>query len=283
MTRTHDGDGAFLPTTFRENPLISGENGIPASARTLHFVCRPSGHQVINMNNFHTGKSVLIVGRRLRSMTAVVESLYWAGVELLFADDADEATRMAAKDRPSLVLCYTDLPDVSAEDLCRAFRATKNLSRTNIILIGARRQGVLGVIEAFNAGADDYLLEDSNTETVIAKMFWMLRKSDEEDAKLRQLESLRRRQLQTLEIVRDTTAVFSSCVPEMGRDSLPCADERVELGLSMIAGLANILEQQIKTADAYFENSIAVAARDHRPAVDRDCVITEDAELSLAA
>lgn len=82
-----------------------------------------------------------------------------AGYEVLEASGGEEALRLAAEQRPSLVLLDVNLPDISGTEVCRRLKADPATAGIPVIQItGAwmseesRRQGIA-------SGADAYLTE----------------------------------------------------------------------------------------------------------------------------
>lgn len=180
----------------------------------------------------------------------MIGMLHMVGAELFFADDADNGLRQMACERPDLVLCHVDLPDADAEELCSAIRGSKSFSQVPFIIVGESGREFDRVIRALQAGVDDFVSHDFNGYAFVAKLVWLMHQRSGEAARSREYEALRRDQLRTLDIVRETTAIFRAFDGEAcGTDGL---DERIEVGLSMIAGLANILEDQMNAVDCWF-------------------------------
>lgn len=202
------------------------------------------------MNISHTDTQVLLIGRGLRNIDRMIETLDLVGAELFFADDATEGLRLMSLDPPDFVICDVDLPDADAADLCSAVRSSVRLKRIPVLFAGKSNNGVADVFKALNAGADDFITQHFDPNAFLAKVVWMMEQRSDENSRRERYESLRRRQIQTLEIVRETAAMFRNI--DGSFEEPVNIDERIEMGLGMIAGLTNVLEEQIRAVDSWF-------------------------------
>lgn len=233
------------------------------------------------MHISHTDTKVLLIGRGLRQIDRMIETLDRVGAELIFADDATEGLHLMASQAPDLILCDIELPDAEAADLCAAIRSSTRLTKIPLLFAGESKTGVAGVFNALNAGADDLISLGFDPDAFLAKIVWIMEQRSDENAQRERYESLRRSQVQTLEIVRETAAMFRT----MNADSLSSEEdanhlvERIEMGLGMIAGLTNVLEEQMKAADSWF----GTLPRPFDPIVEASSPADFEGELSLAA
>lgn len=202
----------------------------------------------------HTETKVLLIGRGLLKIDRMIETLNMVGAEVIFADDATEGIKLMCFADPTFVVCHTDLRDADAAELCKAVRANKRLSRTPFILAGDPTGGIDAVFNALNAGVDDILTEHFSADHFLAKLVWMMQQRSGRNALRNRFESLKRSQTQTLAIVRQTADLFASLAgDELHNSAAPSSDERIDIGLEMITGLANLLEEQISAADAWLD------------------------------
>jgi DNA-binding response OmpR family regulator len=204
------------------------------------------------MNISHTDTKVLLIGRGLRHIDRMIETLSLVGAELYFADDAAEGLHLMDLEPPDLVICDVDLPGSDAADLCSAIRSNASLKQIPVLFAGEAKSGVAGVFAALNAGADDFISQHFDPNAFLAKVVWMMEQRSDEKARRERYEALRRSQIQTLEIVRETAEMFRSLSTDHCLEEPVHLDERIEMGLGMIAGLTNVLEEQIKAADSWF-------------------------------
>ena len=187
----------------------------------------------------------------------MIEALNMVGANLAFADDACEGLRLMNLDPPDFIICSAKLPDQDAAGLCSAIRSNEKLQQTPILFAGEMTSGITGVFRALDAGADDFITQHFDADAFLAKVIWMMEQRSDENARREQYESLRKSQMQTLEIVRETAAMFRSLEVDIHSTDEGCSliNERIEMGLGMIAGLANVLEEQIEAADSWFRKT----------------------------
>ena len=232
------------------------------------------------MNISHTDTKVLLIGRGLRHIDRMIETLNLVGAELFFADDAFEGLQLMYLDPPDFVICDVDLPGTGASDLCSAVRSNSALKQIPVLFAGESKSGVAGIFKALNAGGDDFITQHFDPNAFLAKVVWQMEQRSDEKARRERYESLRRSQMQTLEIVRETAEMFRSFTSDRSSEELGNIDERIEMGLGMIAGLTNVVEEQIKAADSWF------GSHEEVDAIDPELCLSHafsGRELSLAA
>jgi two-component system cell cycle response regulator len=79
------------------------------------------------------------------------------GYEVIVAGDGIEAlSLLMAEDAPRLAILDSDLPGVSAEEICRRIRAANQLNYTYLLLLTGQRP-IEELVAAMDAGADDYV------------------------------------------------------------------------------------------------------------------------------
>lgn len=207
------------------------------------------------MQYSHSQTSVLLVGEGVRQMHRLVDTFNNVGMHLRFADDSEEAMRTMFFDQPDIVLCEVDLPDGDGTELCRTMRCNKALSRIPFVLVSRGERGIASLFEALANGADDLLGEEFGPSQFLAKMIWLIERRNFDEARQQHFEALLSRQIHTLEIVRETSALFRTLAGEKraSPDSgMPFDhDQRIEMGLTMIGGLASILDEQVRAINMW--------------------------------
>ncbi len=94
--------------------------------------------------------------------TLIQRRLHREGYELLFADNGDEALRLAIAERPDLIVLDWMMPGLTGIDVCVALRAHAEISATKVLMLTARAQES-DLKVAFDAGIDAYLIKPFGT------------------------------------------------------------------------------------------------------------------------
>lgn len=205
---------------------------------------------------------VLIIGPAARNIGRVVDTLNMVRASVLFADTAAESIKILSSEVPDLIICQPDLPDRPVRELLGMIRADERLSRLPILVAGEAAAGVQSVFEVLNAGADEVMVEHFDPNYFLAKLVWLIDQRQAEDARRKQYHELRRRQMQTLEIMKEASHIFRSISMETScRDYRPshAVDPRLDVGLGMVTGLAELLQEQIEAVGNWFEPRTGLA------------------------
>jgi signal transduction histidine kinase len=109
-----------------------------------------------------------------------IEKLLGEHYELRTATTGEKALKIAADFRPDIILLDNMMPGLDGGQVCRQIRADKALRHTKIIMLSGKSM-VSERIEAYEAGADDYITKPFNEDELLAKIRVYLRlKSVEE-------------------------------------------------------------------------------------------------------
>lgn len=84
-----------------------------------------------------------------------LEDLEDEGVELLTADNGEDALATIAAEQPDLVFLDVMMPRMNGYDVCRAVRTELGLTETRIVLLTAKGQDV-DRLRGEEVGADQY-------------------------------------------------------------------------------------------------------------------------------
>jgi two-component system, OmpR family, KDP operon response regulator KdpE len=93
-------------------------------------------------------------------------SLIAHGYEFFEASNGEEALRMAASERPDLIILDLGLPDIDGVEITRRLR---EWTQTPIIILSVLDQE-LNKINALDAGADDYLTKPFGVGELVARI-----------------------------------------------------------------------------------------------------------------
>jgi CheY-like chemotaxis protein/phosphoribosyl 1,2-cyclic phosphodiesterase len=125
--------------------------------------------------------TVLIVDDDLDMILLLEATLRADGIRVLKAGDAEKALRMAREERPTLMLLDMKLPDSDGMNVCRTLRAETDpvLRDIPILILTGRKLTEADLVEAFVAGATDYLVKPIKPALVRSRVRgWLLRTAD---------------------------------------------------------------------------------------------------------
>ena len=94
------------------------------------------------------------------------------------AEKGGEAVRLSASLKPDLILLDLGLPDMDGKDVIRQIRGWSQVP----IIVCSVRDSDKEMIEAFDAGADDYVTKPFNPDVLLARLMANLRKAATQEA-----------------------------------------------------------------------------------------------------
>ena len=92
-----------------------------------------------------------------------------AGLKTITASDAPAALRLLREQPCDLVMLDVELPEVDGLALCRLVRAQPTLKQLPLVVFSANDSEGLKV-EAFTAGADDYIVKPSTPGELLSRV-----------------------------------------------------------------------------------------------------------------
>ncbi|NQW17343.1 MAG: response regulator transcription factor [Chloroflexi bacterium] len=116
---------------------------------------------------------VLIVEDAVDLCAAVDATLYDAGYDTRIANSGDQALREFYAYQPDLVLLDLGLPGMAGIDVCEAIRRMSNIP---VIIFSALGE-TADKLEAFDRGADDYIVKGAEMQEVVARVGVALRRA----------------------------------------------------------------------------------------------------------
>lgn len=114
------------------------------------------------------GLRILLVGRELSRTTDLSDSLTQDGHTVTTASDGREGLAKALESAPHLVLCDWDSPSMNGLQLVRTLRQSEVGSRLHFLIV-ADRDKHARLLEAFEAGVDEYVLRPFDPRIVLAR------------------------------------------------------------------------------------------------------------------
>lgn len=105
------------------------------------------------------------------------------GYQIVTARNGQEGLRLAAQERPDLIIIDVMMPDMDGFEVCRRVRQTAGISDTPILMLSARAR-VDDKIEGLRAGATDYLAKPASRKDLLARVEAILQTRREQGAKV---------------------------------------------------------------------------------------------------
>ena len=130
-----------------------------------------------NMENKHT---ILLVEDETKLCNIIKEELSGLGYSVDMASDGLVAESLFSRNKYSLVLLDISLPGKSGLQLCKSFRSANK--KIPIIMLTAFGE-IQDKVDAFNLGADDYVVKPFHFDELFARIKVFLKRSDADTAK----------------------------------------------------------------------------------------------------
>jgi len=142
--------------TFGELPELPEE---PGSERASVAVARPVRAPV----------RVLVVDDDEKLARLVGLHLSRAGYQVEIASDGAQALSIVLSDGPQVVITDWMMPGMTGLELCQALRKTEAGRKTYVLILTAKEEEDR-IVDAFNAGADDYVAKPFNPRILLARV-----------------------------------------------------------------------------------------------------------------
>ncbi len=116
-----------------------------------------------------TDKRVLIVDDDPMILRLLEKQLTVSGYEVLSATNGADALRIVLAEGPSIVVTDWVMPEMDGLELCRALRSMDDIGLAYIIILTGQQEDQ-SVVEAFEAGADDFLTKPFRPQELVARL-----------------------------------------------------------------------------------------------------------------
>jgi two-component system KDP operon response regulator KdpE len=117
--------------------------------------------------------TILVIEDELPIRKVLAISLENAGYKMVECDNGKEGIRLSASVQPELVLLDLGLPDIDGKEVIAGIRQWSQIP----IIVCSVRSADDEIIQAFKAGADDYITKPFNSEVLLARILANLRKA----------------------------------------------------------------------------------------------------------
>jgi DNA-binding response OmpR family regulator len=91
------------------------------------------------------------------------------GHEVIGAEDGSSAWALFEREHPSLVIVDWQMPELDGLEVCRRIRASPSARDVFVLVVTGRVEGD-DVVNALNAGADDYLFKPFTPSSITARL-----------------------------------------------------------------------------------------------------------------
>ncbi len=118
---------------------------------------------------------ILVVDDEPDALELIAFNLKNAGLEVLTAEDGDQALRLARAQRPDLILLDLMLPEVDGLEVCKILRRDAATSAIPIIMVTAKASEMDRVL-GLELGADDYVTKPFSPRELVLRVKNLLRR-----------------------------------------------------------------------------------------------------------
>ena len=153
------------PPAPTKAPVVNTERFLTAVATpSLDGAAMPSGAAV------EAGPTrILLIDDDVRMLKLISHHLKREGYDVTTATSSDEGLRYTLEIQPQIVITDWMMPGMSGVKLCATLRKSE-AGRKMYVLIVTAREDDEQVVEAFTAGADDYVVKPFNPRILIARV-----------------------------------------------------------------------------------------------------------------
>ncbi|MEX2480371.1 MAG: response regulator [Gammaproteobacteria bacterium] len=132
----------------------------------------------MRMSTVTDGHGILLVGENAATLATATQVLTQGGYAVTQAADGEAAWRLVREQRPRLVLLDSELSEPGANEVLRRIKSDPELAGIAVLLSTAARPGDLRQADAFDAGADGYIVTPIADDHLLGRVRAQLRQSD---------------------------------------------------------------------------------------------------------
>ena len=129
---------------------------------------------MLTTNSVFKGRKVLVIDDSLTVVKSLSKILKEVGILVIECSDGSEAVRLAIHQEPDLILLDLVMPKVGGIHVLKEMRSQRVLQNRPVIMITAKREEE-HLVEALEAGADDYITKPFQEAVLLARIRTQLR------------------------------------------------------------------------------------------------------------
>lgn len=126
----------------------------------------------------HKRNTILVIEDELPIRKVLSIALESADYKIVESTNGREGTRLAVSVNPDLIILDLGLPDIDGKEVIAAVRQWSQVP----IIVCSVRNADIEVIQALEAGADDYIIKPFNPDVLLARISANLRKAATQEA-----------------------------------------------------------------------------------------------------
>ena len=126
-----------------------------------------TSHTMIETTNYE--RTILLIGDSFGALKPIALALQDRGHSIIWGKTGKIGLRLAEYERPNLVVCETELTDISGMQVCRLIKGSA-FFETPVALVGRRGEERFEQPPAFWAGADVYFADCTDRQLAVAKL-----------------------------------------------------------------------------------------------------------------
>ncbi len=189
-----DGRGEITALEAGADAFVREDADIEVVLARLKAMLRTVGKPVIQPTSLHAPKRILVIDDDHDFLAQLSEVLNDDGYDVAQSTSGFEALERLATQQVDCILLDWQLPEISGHDLCVRIKAAPTVRDTPlIVLTGSTSRAAM--IEAFGAGADDFIAKTAGADVLAARVRAQIRRRQIEDEQRRVREQLLRAEL----------------------------------------------------------------------------------------
>lgn len=138
-----------------------------------------------------TRNKILVAEDNTLQLNLITKILEKDGYQVCGASDGLEALRLAEEFNPDIILLDVKMPNMDGVETCHKLKENKKYRDTPVLFITAHKDNEL-IVDAFNAGAIDYISKPFSKDEIIARVRAQLKYREMADERVELIKAIER-------------------------------------------------------------------------------------------